>query len=279
MRTPRPWHLAVAAALALANGACSPMQPATADLPAGGPERARALVERMAATVGTMEDLKRLGDVEYRYTYRKPDGSEDVSIERYRFDGELSWGRYTERSRVSPEHEGELIQGYDGSETWVTVDGRRLDDGAALRRADFLRKTNFYWFAMMQKLLDPGLRYQYLGAREVDGGVREVVRVRFDDGVGDAQDTYDLYLDPETHRVDRFLFTVMDFGVSEPHMMRIDRYATHGGVALPVTRRYAKAAWDGSVLEDAWTDEVMDDLRFGNGFAANLFAPPDGDRP
>lgn len=51
-----------------------------------------------------------------------------------------------------------------------------MTDAALLRRADFLRKTNFYWFAMMHKLLDPGMTYERLSDRVADGVPLPVTR-------------------------------------------------------------------------------------------------------
>ena len=42
--------------------------------------------------------------------------------------------------------EGEIVQGYNGRETWMTVGGKPVEDQQLLKLADFLRKTNYYWF-------------------------------------------------------------------------------------------------------------------------------------
>ena len=47
---------------------------------------------------------------------------------------------------------------------------------ALLSRADFLRKTNFYWLAMMDKLLDAGMIYERLSDRVADGVPLPVTR-------------------------------------------------------------------------------------------------------
>jgi hypothetical protein len=51
----------------------------------------RELIERMIESVGDYNNLKSLQDVHYWYTRRdNSSGREDVPIERYVFDGELS---------------------------------------------------------------------------------------------------------------------------------------------------------------------------------------------
>ena len=83
-----------------------------------------------------------------------------------------------------------------------------------------------------------------------------------------------LYVNPVTGLVDRFLFTVMDFGVDTPHLMVVDYAQVAPGLMLPVYRRYAPADWDGNVTEPSWTREIVESVRFENGFAAGLFEAP-----
>lgn len=236
----------------------------------------RALIGQVVEAMGGMQRLKELRDVEYTYTYRNSKGKEDVSLERYVFGGEWSWAKYSKREvHVSPDKEGELIQGFDGKESWVTLNGSLISatDQKSWKMADFMRKTNFYWFAMMFKLLDPGLIYSYEGTQEVEGVNYEKVKVTFESGVGDVSDIYLLYINPRTLMVDQFLFTVMDFGRKDPLLMKVD-YEKIEGVTLPVRRKYAPAEWDGKVKQEAWAYEIMENVKFSNGFQKPLFQKP-----
>ncbi len=236
---------------------------------------AKALIEKMVAEVGGREGLYKLRDVEYKFIYHDlQQDKRDASIERYVFDGELSWAKYLEREMsVVPSVEGEMIQGYDGKETWVTIEGKLVEDSKILRMADFLRKTNYYWFTMMFKLLDPGLNYQHAGTRTVDGVEYDMVKITFDHNVGDVQDTYLLYINPKTHLVDQFLFTVLDFGVTEPSLMTVE-YEEIEGLKLPTRRKYVKANWEGVPQNDRWIDEISKDIKFQNGFKEEMFEKP-----
>ena len=215
-------------------------------------------------------------DVEYVYVYRDPASpAMDISIERYVFDGELSWARYVVHEKaVMPGQEGVVEQGYDGTATWATFGGRPVASEEYLRLADFLRKTNCYWFTMNFKLLDPGVNHEYLGTRSVDGIDYETVKVTFDPGVGDVSDTYVLYINPETFRVDRFLFTVMDFGMTDPFLMVIE-YEEIDGLLVPAKRRHAPATWSGDAKSDDWTEELSIGVRFRNGFSGEMFSGPE----
>ena len=236
----------------------------------------KELVKEVVNNVGDYEKLKQLNDVEYTYTYKESNtGKEDVSVERYIFEGELSWAEYTKRQAiVMPDQEGKLIQGYNGKISWATLNGNLINNSQLLKLSDFIRKTNFYWFCMNQKLLDPGILYSYDGNKELNGVNYDLVRINFEEGVGDVSDTYLLYINSETKLIDQFLFTVMDFNIDNPYLMRVE-YKEINGVKLPVSRTATSSNWDGDVKEDSeWIHEFMENIKFNNGFSENLFDKP-----
>lgn len=235
----------------------------------------RALVEKVVAEVGGIDKLYSLKDVEYTYTYHDlTEDKKDISLERYVFDGELSWAKYEVREKnVVPQLAGEIIQGYNGQESWMTINGVPVDDPQLNKLCDFLRKTNYYWFTMMFKLLDPGVQYEYKGTKTVDGIEYDLVGITFGEAVGDVQDTYLLYINPKTKLVDQFLFTVMDFGLKEPFLMTVE-YEDISGLKLPAKRKAVKADWDGVPKNDLWVAEISTNIKFNNGFDRSLFDKP-----
>jgi len=236
---------------------------------------AKKLIEEMVETVGDYNKLKSLADVQYKNTHRDiKSGKADISIERYIFNGELSWAKYTTNENVVlPDQQGEIIQGYNGKESWMTIDGEIVDDPQALKLADFFRKANFYWFSMMAKLLDPGINYSYKGTTNLNDIEYDLVEITFDKGVGDVSDTFLLYINPDTNLVDQFLFTALDFGVTEPFLMKVE-YEETDGVFLPAKRIIAKSNWNGEILEDASIEVIMTDIKFKNGFMKSDFEKP-----
>ncbi|MGB5683939.1 MAG: DUF6503 family protein [Polyangiales bacterium] len=263
-----------ARAVAVAAASLALLLAPTGELAADATD-AKALVAKVVEEAGGVDALRKKANVEYTYLYRRGEtGALDVSVERYVFDGEKSWARYDVYEGLNPGGKGPVVQGYDGRSTWQTVAGVKSSDADSLKKADFLRKTNFYWFAMTFKLLDPGLQYEYAGRRKVGDTTYELVKVTFDAGVGDVSDTYLLYINPNSWRVDQFLFTVLDFGKTEPLLMMVE-YERVDGVLLPTKRRYTASDWSGQSTEDAkWTDEISVGIRFGNGFDESLFARP-----
>ena len=238
------------------------------------PRDARHLVERMVEECGGREVFFAKGDVQYVCVARDTAHHRlDVSLERALFDGERSWARYPVHEGQMPGAAGELIQCFDGKATWVTAGGRAVADSLALRRAQFRRRVNYYWVTMMFKLLDPGLTYAYEGTRRVGDIDYDLVRVGFEKGIGIVQDTYLLYLNPETHLVDQFLYTVMEYNRSEPILMKFE-YEKIDGVLVPTRRMHTASNWAGEVGHTPWTGELLLDVRFRNGFTRQMFVQP-----
>ena len=136
-----------------------------------------------------------------------------------------------------------------------------------------MRKTNFYWFAMMQKLQDPGTIHTYEGTRVLNEIEYDLVKLTFEKGVGDVSDIYLLYINPQTNLVDQFLFTVLDFGIEEPFLMEV-KYEKFNNVMLPTYRRFIQSNWDGKIMNNNWIEEIMTDLKFGNGYTKVDFKKP-----
>lgn len=225
----------------------------------------KSLVQESVDAMGGRDAFFAKEGVRYTYTYRKPNDKENVSIETYRFRDEFSEGEFTRRDLLFPELKGKLVQIYDGKFTRTFLDGTSVTKPEVVKRSDFMRKTNFYWFTMMFKLLDPGVTYAYAGTQNVDGLDYQKVKIGFEDGIGDVKDSYLLYINPKTKLIDMFLFTVMDFGKSDPLLMKVG-YETIDGIKLPAKRKYLQAKdWQANYDPDGdWIFAISTDIQFGN---------------
>ena len=228
------------------------------------------LIYNMVQKVGDYHQLKDKRDVSYTYTYTTPDGKRDISEEKYIFDDELSYGKYTTHQRTLPELEGIIEQGYDGETYWLKHKGELVDDEAALKRVAFNRPTNFYWFTMMQKLLDPGLNYEYLGETTIDSADYDIVKITFDSTYNKPKDIYQVYINKETSLIDQFLFTVADFNLMSPKLMQVE-YTDVGGILIPSKRQYKDSTWDAEVTDAPWIYVAWTDINFGNGLTIEQF--------
>jgi hypothetical protein len=233
---------------------------------------AQKLVYDMIQKVGDYTTLAAKKDVIYTYTYQTPDGKKDVSTEKYIFDGELSYGKYDTHQRTFADLKGSIEQGFNGSNYWLKHNGTVLNDADRLKRVAFNRPTNFYWFAMWQKLMDPGLTYEYIDETTIGSNQYDIVKVSFKSMDGKPKDIYQLYINKTTSLVDQFLFTVADFGVIDtPYLMKVT-HENVDGILIPAKRKYKKSTWDGHVSDDPWINVSWTNIRFNNNLSPSDFS-------
>nr|WP_321231227.1 hypothetical protein [uncultured Psychroserpens sp.] len=229
------------------------------------------LVYNMTQKTGNYNKLLEKKNVIYTYTYQTPDGKTDLVTEKYIFNGELSYGAYKKHERTLSQLEGPIEQGYDGNEFWLKHNGKILTDEDLMTKVHFNRPTNFYWFTMMQKLLDNGLKYEHLGEKTIDGNEYDIVKVSFDLKDDKPTDIYQLYINKKTMLVDQFLFTVADFGVMDtPNLMKLE-YKNVEGLLLPTKRKYKKSNWNADVTDAPWTKVNWSDIKFNNNLTEQNF--------
>ncbi len=228
------------------------------------------LIYKMVKKVGNYQMLLNKKDVIYTYTYSTPDGKTDVSTEKYIFKGELSYGKYTKHERTFPELEGVIEQGYDGKEFWLKNENQILEDEKLLKTVAFKRPTNFYWFAMLQKLLDPNLNYDYLGEKIINEKSYDIVKVSFNSSK--PTDIYQVYINKETSLVDQFLFTVADFGLIDTPLLMQVAYENVDGILIPATRKYKMSDWNAFIDDKPWTKVNWTDIKFDNGLSKENFS-------
>lgn len=236
--------------------------------------KAHQLVYNMVQKVGNYQTLQNKKDVVYTYTYTTPDKAVDISTEHYIFDGELSKGIYKKHDRTLPDLAGTITQGYDGKTFWLEHKGKYLKDEKLLKRVIFNRKTNFYWFAMFQKLLDPGLKYEYINEATIDNNVYDIVKVTFTSPDNKPTDIYQVYINRKTLLVDQFLFTVVDFNMVETPLLMQMKYTTVDGIFIPTERQYKKSTWEAAVNDEPWIKVTWTDIKFNNGLKRADFTNP-----
>lgn len=232
--------------------------------------KGKALILETLEKTGTYRQLREKKDVVYTYVYTTPDGKTDSSTEKYIFKDELSYGMYTKHERTFPQLEGSIEQSFDGTNYWLRHQGKVLNDTTMLKRVAFNRPTNFYWFAMFQKLTDPGLTYEYLGTTPFEEKQYEVVKVSFESDAK-PKDIYQLYINTKSGLIDHFLFTVAEFNVVEtPLLMKVE-YEEIDGLLIPSKRKYKRSNWELETADGPWIEVNWTDIRFNNGLQPKDF--------
>lgn len=230
------------------------------------------LLDALIAVNGGYTKLAAKKDVQFTYIYDNMDAGKDVSTERHIFDGEHSWGSYTEHKRnVFPDKEGLAVQSLVHGKPTLSLDGVEVTDEKAIGGTVFLRKVNFYWFTMMYKLKDPGTNYKYLGTEDVDGVLYDKVSLRYSADVTkkEKNDEYILYFNPETHLIDQFYFSLPDWGINEPILKMTLAYEIIDGMHISTVRKSYGPDENGTYQHNGVY--TFKDIRFDNGFTPEDF--------
>ncbi len=237
-------------------------------------QKAKEIIKQSIEAIGGKQNFYNKGTVSYNFEYRTPAGKNAITLvgkESYMFDGERSRGVYTTHSLTGAN--GKVVEGYNGTDAWVTFDGKVSDNKQANGVARFLRKTNYYWFAMFFKLADEGLTHELLSDQTVNGQDYNRVKITFGTNVGDAQDTYIVYVNKKTKMIDQFLFTVIGFGIKDPYLMTFN-YETVDGIKIPSKRKYIEADWNGTVKGKEYYFTNWTNIKFGVALDKAIFEKP-----
>ena len=144
----------------------------------------KELIAETMDALGGQQNFYNLGSVSYDYEYQDPNtGLHLKGREAYMFDGELSRSDFETHTMLAPKG-GQVTEGYDGNDFWVTIDGQAVDTDQAKGFARFLRKTNYYWFTMFFKLLDDGVNQKFVGSKTVNGKDYNMVKITFGENIG-----------------------------------------------------------------------------------------------
>ena len=165
---------------------------------------------------------------------------------------------------------------WDGTDAWISPD--------TLSRPNprFWATTGYYFSSIPFVLADPGLRYEPMPDEDLDGVSYEMVKVGYDDGIGDSPgDTYTLYVHKETGQVDAIRYTVT-YGRGRPSgpvretLFLYEDYVTVDGLTVP-TRFRGFTFVDGQKGEfrnEAW----VTDISFRQPFDESKLMMPEGGR-
>lgn len=236
------------------------------------------LLNEMITTLGGLDKYRQLEDVTFTYIYRDTNrNAQDISIDKYMFDQERSWSKYSEHTKtVSKETPGIIIQGWNGEDAWMIEKGQFVTVPQALKMTKFARNTAYFWFNMMYKLVDPGAIHKRLPNRTYKGKEYQIVEVTYGANIGDAQDRMIIYMDPETKLVNNFLFVNSFMGETEPRMMEVSNYKDFNGLKFHTYMRYEPADWEGNILPGIQrAEKFFKDIRFNTGIDKSLFEKPD----
>ena len=212
--------------------ACQPQSPETPDEPttptANLPEALSAALEAH----GGLEQWQSMRTLEYEI--ERAD-----SIEHHLID--------LQNRKVLLSHPNYKL-GFDGQEVWVSPNKAAFGKGSAR----FYHNLVFYFHAMPFVLADPGINYEVLPQKEIEGRLYNAVKISYNEGVGDAPDDYYIaHFDAETNQMRWLLYTVTYYSGEANerfNALLYDEWVEVNGLLVPKVNKGYKYA-DGQIGE------------------------------
>lgn len=165
--------------------------------------------------------------------------------------------------------------GFDGQEAWVIPNKEAF--GTMSPR--FYHNLIFYFYAIPYVLADPGINYEVLPDRTINGKVLDAIKISFNDGVGDAPDDYYIaHFDKESHEFYFLLYTVTYFsGETNENFGALiyDNWTEVNGLKVPQSMKGYKFAAD--TLGEQRYERIFDHIKLTEESLNDaLFEIPDG---
>jgi len=168
---------------------------------------------------------------------------------------------------------------WDGEQAWVAPDSIQQPNPR------FWALSGFYFQQIPFVLADPGTNYEALSDDTLDGAPHDMVEITFGENVGDSpDDSYTLYLDKESGRVDAIRYTVSygrdvgpDEELSETFFDYRD-YVTVDGLTVPTRFEgytYSEDEGPGDTLRN---EARADSISYRRPFDASKLEPPENAR-
>ncbi|QCX00894.1 hypothetical protein FGM00_12515 [Aggregatimonas sangjinii] len=247
----------------------------TEKMPEYNTDDPKSMLAAVEQAQGGWDDLWNKKDVQYTYDYRYPNNTADISVERYIFDTEASFGYYTQHEiNAMPEAKGDVAQYFDGQHTTAMLAGKTVEDPQAVGTSEFLRRANYFWFVMPYKLNDKGTLLKYLGQEAYNGTDYDKVEVTYDPAITgkEQNDSYILYLNPKTKMIDRFYFSLPAMGVNVPAIVANYEYENIEGQKIATKRTYFMPNEKGEYDDTPSIVQTLTDVSFNNGFTKESIA-------
>lgn len=147
--------------------------------------------------------------------------------------------------------------GMDGEKVWIAPDKEAFGQ----MPARFYHNLIFYFFAMPFVLADPGIQYEDLGNKTIEGKAYRALKITFNEGIGDTdEDLYVAHFDPETYRLELLLYTVTYFSGEKNenyNALRYSQWQEVNGLLVPLVMEGYKYA-DNTIGELRYRAEFSD---------------------
>ncbi len=214
-------------------------------------ERSSAIAERMVEAMGGQENWNHARFISFTFLRRGRALN-------------LTWDRYMGRYRLEAKNDAGIpyvvLMNLKTRQGKVYLDGREVKGGKEL--SGFLNGAlavwhgETYWFLMPFKWKDEGVVLNYEGQEQIGSVVYDVVHLTFENVGRTSGDQFWAYVNPETHLMERWKFT-LESGVEGD--FEWTRWKRVGGI-LVATERIGKQEsirFEDIVVTDRMPDSVF----------------------
>jgi len=147
--------------------------------------------------------------------------------------------------------------GFNGDQVWVSPDLASFGSGSPR----FYHNLYFYFFGIPFLLADPGINYEDLGTRTIQGKDYRALKVSYSEGVGDSdEDLYIAHFNPETYQLEILLYTVTYFSgekTEDYNALIYDDWVKRNGLVVP-------AGFKGHKYANDSIGDLRYDVKFSN---------------
>ena len=236
------------------------------------------LVLRAIEAHGGLETWYRAPTSSYTWEYANEDAN--IQFESFLVADNQTRRVYHDLMSLGPYGEPQPIDGrfaWNGDIAWIQPDSLQQPN------PHFWATTGYYFQQIPFVLADPGLVYERMPDDTLDGTAYEMVKAGYESGVGySPDDTYTLYVHPETNRVNAIRYTVT-YGRDVPAdadlpetLFYYEDYVTVDGLTVPTHFRGYQytGSGTGAFKNEAWADSIS----YRRPFDASKLEPPEGAR-
>ena len=208
------------------------------------------------------------GPLEFQFNYQPLDGS----TPRNTYEVAKYWSAQTRLQLV----EDTTVQfGWDGERAWASP-----TDTLIPYNVRFWSLTPYYFVGIPFVLGDEGIRLESLGESSFEEKRYDLVKVTYDQGIGDAPDDYYvIYVGQEDHRIGALRYIVSypgyfpDGGHAPEKLMALNGTQTINGIILP--KGYRTFWWKEEQAGQHITDIEVSGVSFRPEVRQDYFIAPD----
>jgi len=147
--------------------------------------------------------------------------------------------------------------GFNGEQVWVSPDLASFGNGSPR----FYHNLYFYFFGIPYLLADPGINYEDLGVKTIEGKDYRALKVSYNEGVGDSdEDLYIAHFNPESFQLELLLYTVTYFSGEKNenyNALVYDNWVERNGLIVP-------AGFKGHKFANDSIGDLRYDVKFSN---------------